>query len=100
MPTFEHAFEVDGADVVLSVLVQPGAARTAVVGRHGDAVKVRVAAAPERGRANAALVDLLAAELDVRRADVEIVSGHGGRTKRVRVRGVSADRVAAWLAER
>jgi uncharacterized protein (TIGR00251 family) len=99
VPASERAFEVDGTDVVLSVVVQPGATRTAVVGLHGDAVKVRVAAAPDRGRANAALVDLLASELDLRRANVAIVSGHGGRTKRVRLRGVSADRVAAWLAE-
>lgn len=91
------AFEVEGADVILSVHVQPGAARSAIVGRHGDAVKVRVAAAPERGRANAALVDLLAGALGVRRADVEIVTGHGSRAKRVRVRSVSAERVEDWL---
>ncbi|HEX6421598.1 MAG TPA: DUF167 domain-containing protein [Acidimicrobiales bacterium] len=91
-------FEVDDCgDVVLQVLVQPGAARSAVVGRHGDALKVRVAAAPERGRANEALTRLLAAELGVRRSDVAVVAGAAGRRKRVRVRGVGADRLAAWL---
>jgi uncharacterized protein len=91
-------YEVVDRGVVLAVRVQPGAARPGVVGRHGDAVKVRVGAAPERGRANAALVELLAAELGVRRADVEVVAGRSSRTKRVRIAGVDADRVDAWLA--
>jgi uncharacterized protein (TIGR00251 family) len=91
-------YDVDDGGVVLAVRVQPGAARPGVVGRHGDAVKVRVAAAPEQGKANAALVELLAAELGVRRADVEVVAGRTNRTKRVRIAGVDAGRVEAWLA--
>lgn len=84
--------------VVLTVYVQPGAARAGVVGRYGDALKLKVAAPPERGKANAAVVKLLAAELGVRPADVEIVSGHGGRRKRVHVDGVAADHVDAWMS--
>ncbi len=94
-------YEVDpGGDVVITVYVQPGAARAGVVGRHGDALKIKVAAPPERGKANAAVAKLLAIELGVRPADVEILSGHGGRRKRVRVAGVEVDHVAAWLASR
>jgi uncharacterized protein len=90
-------YDADDGGVVLAVRVQPGATRPGVVGPHGDAVRVRVSAAPERGKANAALVDLLADELGVRRADVEVVAGHGSRTKRVRIAGVDAARVEAWL---
>jgi uncharacterized protein len=61
--------------------VSPGASRSAVVGRHGAAWKVRVAAAPSDGKANAALVRLLADMLGVSARDVEIVSGHGSRDK-------------------
>lgn len=92
-------YDVDPAGgVVLTVYVQPGAARAGVVGRYGDALKLKVAAPPERGKANAAVSKLLAAELGVRAADVEIVSGHGGRRKRVHIAGVGADDVAGWLS--
>ena len=68
--------------------VAPGSGRAAVVGRHGDAWKVRVTEAPERGRANDAVVDLLAAVLAVPREAVAIVSGHSGREKIVELTGV------------
>ena len=78
--------------------VVPGARRAAVVGRHGDAWKVRVTAPPERGAANAAVIRLLAEALAVTPHDVEIVSGHGARDKTVRVTGVDPGRVDALLA--
>jgi uncharacterized protein (TIGR00251 family) len=88
--------EHDGA-VVVSLHVQPGAARAGVAGRHGDALKVKVTEAPEGGRANVAVRRLLADALGVRPGDVEIVSGSASRRKRVRIRGVAPDRVTAWL---
>ncbi len=74
--------------VVLHVHVQPGAGRSAVVGRHGDALKVRVAAPPVEGRANEATEALLAEALGLDRADVELTSGASSRSKRYRLRGV------------
>jgi uncharacterized protein (TIGR00251 family) len=61
--------------------VSPGAARSAVVGRYGAGWKVRVAAPPEHGKANEAVVRLLAGALALPCRDVEIVSGHGARDK-------------------
>jgi uncharacterized protein YggU (UPF0235/DUF167 family) len=72
----------------LRVRVSPGGSRTAVVGRQGDAWKVRVAEAPERGRANEAVLRLLADTLALPRAAVTLVSGHGGREKIVELTGV------------
>lgn len=69
----------------------PGARQSAVVGRHGEAWKVRVAAPPEAGRANAAVVALLAEELAVERLAVRIVGGRTGRDKIVELTGISLD---------
>ena len=69
------------ASTRLRLRVSPGAANTAVVGRPGAAWKVRVAAAPERGRANEAVLTLLAETLALPRASVTLVSGGGSRDK-------------------
>jgi len=85
----DDLFEVSGGgDVVLRLHVQPGAGRTAVVGRHGDSLKVRVAAPPEGGRANEAVVGLVAETLGAAAAKVELVSGASSRAKQVRVAGM------------
>jgi uncharacterized protein len=60
------------------------------VGRHGDAWKVRVAAPPEAGRANDAVVRLLADTLALPQRDVEIVAGHTARDKVVSLAGIDA----------
>ena len=70
--------------------VSPGAGRAEIVGRHGDAWKVRVTAAPEQGRANEAVLRLMAAALAVPRSTLTLVSGHGGRDKIVELTGMSA----------
>lgn len=70
------------------VRVSPGARRTELVGRHGEAWKVRVAVAPERGRANEAVLDLLSRELELPRRAVSLVSGHAAREKVVLLEGI------------
>jgi uncharacterized protein len=82
----------------IPIVVSPGSARTELVGRHGEAWKIRVSAPPERGRANSAVVELLASLLDVPRADVSVVAGGTARRKVVEVVGLDADAVAARLA--
>lgn len=82
----------------LQLRVAPGAARAEIVGRHGEAWKVRVAAAPEGGRANDALVHLLADTLGVQSDAVTLVSGHGGRDKIVELAGLGPDQIERRLA--
>lgn len=77
------------ASTRLSLRVAPGARRTELVGRHGAGWKVRVAAPPENGRANAALCRLLAETLELPQAAVSVVAGHGGRDKLVDVAGIA-----------
>lgn len=74
----------------LRVRVSPGAKRAAVVGRYGDAWKVRVAAPPEGGRANEAVVRLIAGAVAVPADAVDVVSGRSARDKIVELRGIDA----------
>jgi hypothetical protein len=78
--------------------VSPRAATARIVGRHGDAWKVRVPPAPEHGRANHAVLELLADTLRVPRADVELVGGQSARDKVVAVQGLSPSEVERRLA--
>jgi hypothetical protein len=82
----------------LRLRVSPGAARAAVVGRHGEGWKIRVAAPPEGGRANDAVVRLLAETLALPRHAVTLVSGHGGRDKIVELAGVEPAQIDKRLA--
>lgn len=78
--------------------VSPGAGRTEVVGRQGDAWRVRVTPAPERGRATEAALRLLAETLSVPRRNLSLVSGHASRDKLVSVAGLTSTEVEHRLA--
>lgn len=82
----------------LRLRVVPGAAKPGIVGRYGDAWKVRVAAPPERGAANEAVVELLARTLAVDPREVRLVSGHASRDKIVEVAGLRPGETEARLA--
>jgi uncharacterized protein (TIGR00251 family) len=77
--------------VLLDIRVKPRAKRAGILGRHGSALKVAVRAAPERGRANAELVQVLAQALGLPAAAFELVAGATSQDKRVRVSGVTAE---------
>jgi uncharacterized protein (TIGR00251 family) len=85
--------------VVLAVHVQPGAGRTEVVGRHGDALKLRVAAPPTDDRANTEVVELVAKEFELKASDVKISSGGSSPDKRLTLVGI-AERAAEKVVDR
>jgi uncharacterized protein (TIGR00251 family) len=84
--------------VRLQLRVSPGSSRSEIVGRHGEAWKVRVTAPPEGGRANDAVVRLLADAVGVARSDVAVVAGHGRRDKVVALAGIAAAELDRKLA--
>ena len=69
-----------------------------IVGRHGDAWRVRVTAAPERGRANDEVLDLLAETLGLRRPQLRLVSGAASRDKLVELDGLDSSEAEERLA--
>ena len=71
--------------VTFSVYVQPRASNNAIVGMHGDALKVRLTAPPVDGAANAGLIAFLAKEIGVAKSAIRIVAGESSRRKVVEV---------------
>jgi uncharacterized protein (TIGR00251 family) len=82
----------------LRLRVVPGARRPGVVGRHGDAWKLRVSAPAEGGRANDAVLTLLAETLEVSRRDLDLRSGHSSRDKVVALHGITTEAAETRLA--
>lgn len=77
----------------------PGSSRNRVVGRYADGVKVQVSAAPERGKANEAVADVLAEWLGVKPSQVSIVAGHSQPRKTIAVAGYSPDQLKSKLEQ-
>ena len=86
--------EAADGSVVLTLHIQPGAKKTELVGLHGEAMKIRLAAPPVDGKANTALCAFLAEFCGVPKSAVTLISGETSRAKRVRVAGASAGAVA------
>ena len=82
----------------ITVYVQPRAARTELAGLHDGQPKIRLAAPPVDGAANAELVAFIAQQLNVPKRNVRIISGLSSRHKTVEIDGVSADSVTQALS--
>ena len=87
----------DGAAVVLSLHVQPGAKKTEIAGLHGESLKIRLTAPPVDGKANACLIGFLAETLGIAQRNIELVGGATSRAKRVRIEGMVAELVRSKL---
>lgn len=88
----------DGS-LTLTLHIQPGAKKTEVSGLHGDALKIRLAAPPVDGKANAALLAFVADVLALPKAAVTLKSGQTSRHKVVAVAGAPADAVSRLLPQ-
>ncbi|MDO9598830.1 MAG: DUF167 domain-containing protein [Azoarcus sp.] len=81
--------EAADGSLVLTLHIQPGAKQTGFAGLHGEAMKIRLAAPPVDGKANAALCAFLADFCAVPKSAVTLISGETSRAKRVRVAGAT-----------
>ena len=83
--------EIIKTDTGFSILlkVKPNAKRNSIVGCHGNRLKVSVTAPPEDGKANKAVIKLIAKKVDIKPAQVEIISGCASRGKKLHVTGVT-----------
>ncbi len=94
MPDDSLIIENTGDGVEFDVKVVPGGSRDQLAGMLGDAMKIKVSAPAEGGKANRAVTQLIASELGIAARDVVIVSGQTRPQKRLFVRGVTVEQVA------
>ncbi len=91
----------DGKEgLYLNIHAQPGARRPQLRGLHGDAVKIAIGEAAQDGKANKAIVNMMAKSLGIPSAAIEITSGLSARRKRILLRGESAilkQKILDWL---
>ena len=85
--------------VSFRVKVVPGSSRTAIAGTLGGMLKVKIAAAAEKGKANAALIEFLAEKLAVKKNSIMIVSGQSNPVKEIVIDGIPAEQVIKLAAE-
>ncbi|NMG37029.1 hypothetical protein GRF61_21470 [Azoarcus sp. TTM-91] len=90
--------EAADGSLTLTLHIQPGAKQTGFAGPHGEAMKLRLAAPPVDGKANAALCAFLAEFCGLPKSAVELLSGETSRAKRVRLRGAGGDALARLRA--
>ena len=83
----------------LTIKVIPGASRDRIAGKLGDAIKVQVSAAPERGKANDAVINLIAGLLGLRRNDIQIACGHAQPRKVLEINGIDQQTLDQRISE-
>ena len=84
--------------ITLTLHIQPGAKKTECAGRHGDALKIRLAAPPVDGKANAALVGFIAETLGLPKSVVTLKSGQTSRRKVLEIAGADVAAIESLLA--
>lgn len=93
------ALEPHAEGVILPVKAHAGARRNAIEGVHDGSLRVSVTQAPEKGKANKAIAELLAKALKLRKSQLELVSGETSPQKKFLIRGVTAKELATKIEE-
>ena len=77
--------------IVVSVKVQPNSSKDRVVGEYADQIKIAVTVAPEKGKANKAVIKLFAKWLGIKSSDIQIISGETSRDKELFIRNITEE---------
>ena len=92
----ESSRPIDDCDgIVITVKVVPGSNRTESAGLYGQAYKIKIAAPPEKGKANKMLVAFLAGQLNIKKTAIQIKNGETSCVKQISLRGVTKQDVQA-----
>jgi uncharacterized protein len=85
---------------ILPVRAQPGSRRNEIRGEQDGMLKVCVTQSPEKGKANKAVIELMAKSLKLRKSQIELISGETSHQKRFLIRGITPEELAQKLAEK
>jgi uncharacterized protein (TIGR00251 family) len=91
------ALQAHELGVILPIRAQPGAGRNALLGEHHGTLKVAVTQAPEKGKANKAVIEVLAKSLCIKRSQIELLSGETSQQKKFLIREISLAELADKL---
>ena len=83
--------------IILSIRTQPGSSKNRIIGEYGGRLKLAVTAAPEKGKANKAVIELLADTLHINESSIHIISGKSSRDKRLMIEGLMPEDVKSLL---
>jgi len=83
--------------VILSIRTQPGSSKNRIIGEYGGRLKLAVTAAPEKGKANKAVIELLADTLRINESSIQIISGESSRDKRLMIEGLTPEDIKSLL---
>ena len=89
--------EADGGVVFTAKIIPGSSGRTRISGLYNGMLKIKVSAAPEKGKANQNLVKFLADKLEVKKNDITIISGQTNPVKQIRITGISTDNLLRKL---
>ncbi|OQY07750.1 MAG: hypothetical protein B6I25_00940 [Planctomycetales bacterium 4572_13] len=87
----------DCGEIVITVKIVPGSSRTEAVGSYGQLYKIKIAAPPEKGKANKMLIHFLAEQLNIKKNAIQIKSGRTNAVKQILLQGVTTQDVQAHL---
>ncbi|MGD0655052.1 MAG: DUF167 domain-containing protein [Thermoguttaceae bacterium] len=93
------ALESHPEGTILPVRARPGSRRNEIRGEQDGMLKVCVTQLPEKGKANKAVVELMAKSLGLRKSQIEMISGETSHQKRFLIRGITPQELAQKLAE-
>ncbi len=85
--------------VILSIRTQPSSSKNRIIGEYGGRLKLAVTAAPEKGKANKAVIELLADTLRIHASSVYIISGESSRDKKVLIEGLILEDLKSLLSQ-
>jgi uncharacterized protein len=85
--------------VIFTVKIVPGSSSTKISGILDDMLKIKVAAAPEKGKANQCLIKFLAEMLDVKKNSIQIISGQTSPVKQIQISGISSNTLLKQLVD-